>query len=76
MKRAFINRISQYWKEQANEIFWYSFPKKILKFNKFKKVPSWYLKGKTNVCFNCLDLNILRGLEDKIAIHEINSKDY
>ncbi len=74
MKRAFINRISQYWKEQANEIFWYSFPKKILKFNKFKKVPSWYLKGKTNVCFNCLDLNILRGLEDKIAIHEINSK--
>ena len=28
----------------------------------------------TNVCFNCLDLNILKGLNNKIAIHEIDSQ--
>tara|TARA_A100001011_G_scaffold7678_1_gene8803 strand:+ start:9137 stop:10921 length:1785 start_codon:yes stop_codon:yes gene_type:complete len=74
MKRELINRISNYWKDQAHEIFWYNSPKKIFEFNKLKKIFNWYPKGKTNVCFNCLDLNILRGLNNKVAIHEINSQ--
>ena len=74
MKKELINRISDYWKEQAREIFWYDSPKKIFEFDRSKKIYNWYPKSKTNVCFNCLDLNILNGFKSKIAIHEISSK--
>ena len=65
MKRELINRISSFWKDQAHEIFWFNSPKKIFELNKLKKIYDWYPKSKTNVCFNCLDLNILNLVKGK-----------
>ena len=56
-----------FWKEVANDIFWYKRPTKILNTNNppFYK---WFEDGVTNTCYNALDVHIDSGRGDKIAI--------
>ena len=56
-----------FWREIANDIFWFKKPTKIL--NKSKSpFYKWFEDGVTNTCYNALDLHIDNGLGDKIAL--------
>jgi len=62
-----LNEPENFWREIANDIFWFKKPTKIL--NKSKSpFYKWFEDGVTNTCYNALDLHIDNGLGDKIAL--------
>ena len=62
-----LNEPENFWREIANDIFWFKKPTKIL--NKSKSpFYKWFEDGVTNTCYNALDLHINNGLGDKIAL--------
>ena len=62
-----INNKENFWKEVAENIFWYKKPSKILNSSNppFYK---WYEDGVTNTCYNAIDFHIDNGRGEKIAI--------
>ena len=69
-KQVFQNSIENYeefWAKAAEDIFWFKKYEKVLNSDNppFYK---WYEGGKTNTCYNALDLHVKNGLGDKIAI--------
>ncbi len=62
-----LNEPENFWREIANDIFWFKKPTKIL--NKSKSpFYKWFEDGVTNTCYNALDLHINNGLGDKVAL--------
>ena len=62
-----IEKPDEFWREVADDIFWFKKPTKILN----KANPpfyKWYEDGVTNTCYNALDLHIQNGLGDKTAL--------
>ena len=57
----------RFWSEVANDVFWYKKPTKILNSDNppFYK---WFQDGKTNTCYNAIDLHVQNGKGDQIAI--------
>ena len=69
-KQVFQNSIEnheEFWAKAAEDIFWFKKYKKVLNSDNppFYK---WYEGGKTNTCYNALDLHIKNGLGEKIAL--------
>ena len=62
-----IVKKENFWKEVAENIFWYKKPSKILNSNNppFYK---WYEDGTTNTCYNAIDFHIDNGRGEKLAI--------
>ena len=62
-----INQKEDFWKEIADNIFWYKKPSKILNSSNppFYK---WYEDGTTNTCYNAIDFHIDNGRGEKLAI--------
>ena len=62
-----IKKPDEFWREVADDIFWFKKPTKILNSDNppFYK---WYEDGVTNTCYNALDLHIQNGLGDKTAL--------
>ncbi|MDR2017785.1 MAG: acetate--CoA ligase [Syntrophobacterales bacterium] len=57
-----------FWGDVASELFWY---KKWIKVNRedfSKGEVEWFIGGKTNITYNCLDAQIKKGRGDKTAI--------
>ena len=62
-----IQNRENFWREVAEEVFWYKKPTKILNSSNppfFK----WYEDGVTNTCYNAVDFHIDNGKGEKIAI--------
>jgi len=62
-----ISKPEEFWNEISNDIFWFQKPTKILN----KSNPpfyKWFEDGKTNTCFNALDIHIDQGQGDKTAL--------
>ena len=62
-----ITKPEEFWNEVANEIFWFKKPTKILN----KSNPpfyKWFEDGKTNTCYNALDIHIDQGRGDRTAL--------
>ena len=58
---------SAFWAELAREdLHWFEPFTEAMVWN--EPDAQWFVGGKTNACYNCLDRNIERGLGDKIAI--------
>jgi len=55
-----------FWKRAAEELEWFE-PFNSVWNGKFYGA-KWFEGGKTNVCYNCLDRNLKRGLRNKVAI--------
>lgn len=64
-KRAEKNRLG-YWEDRAKELHWFKPWKKVLEWN--PPYAKWFLGGKTNIAYNCLDRNLQLGLRNKAAI--------
>ncbi len=62
-----IENPEQFWKAISDDIFWFKKPNKILNRSNppFYK---WFEDGKTNTCYNAIDLHIENGLGDKVAL--------
>ncbi|MCS7083798.1 MAG: acetate--CoA ligase [Aquificaceae bacterium] len=54
-----------FWSDVAKELFWFQDFDKVLEWN-FPRA-KWFLNGKTNISYNCLDRNLDAGLGEKIA---------
>ena len=62
-----ISKPEEFWNEISSDIFWFQKPTKILN----KSNPpfyKWFEDGKTNTCFNALDIHIDQGKGDKTAL--------
>ena len=62
-----ISKPEEFWSEISNDIFWFQKPTKILN----KSNPpfyKWFEDGKTNTCFNALDIHVDKGKGDKTAL--------
>ena len=63
-----INEPDQFWASVANRIVWYKKWDIVSDVNYKEAKISWYLNGKLNVSYNCLDRHVELGNGDKTAI--------
>ncbi|HET9085965.1 MAG TPA: acetate--CoA ligase [Acidobacteriaceae bacterium] len=61
-----VEQPEEFWAAAANELHWFEPWTKVLEWN----VPwaKWFVGGKMNLAFNCLDLQVERGRGEKTAI--------
>ncbi|WP_312323253.1 AMP-binding protein [Soonwooa sp.] len=57
----------EFWKEQAQAISWYIFPKTITSPDE-NNYNQWFADGELNMCYLCIDKHIEDGFGDQIAI--------
>ncbi|MFY1045912.1 AMP-binding protein [Chryseobacterium sp. GP-SGM7] len=62
-----IENKEQFWKEQAQEISWFEFPKTIISKDE-NNYTQWFTDGKLNMSYLCIDKHIEDGFGDEIAI--------
>jgi len=55
-----------FWAEIASELHWFQPWTKVLDWN--PPVARWFVGGKTNLCYNCVDRHALGDKRDKVAI--------
>ena len=56
-----------FWADEAKELTWFQPWTKVVDESK-KPFFRWFVDGKTNVAYNCLDAQVAKGLGDKVAI--------
>ena len=56
-----------FWAEAARELHWFRPWDSVLNWN--EPFAEWFSGGQTNAAYNCLDLQVERGLGDKVAFH-------
>ncbi|HIH42312.1 TPA: acetate--CoA ligase [Candidatus Woesearchaeota archaeon] len=61
-----VKNPEQFWKEQSALIHWFKPFDKVLEWN--KPFCKWFLGGKTNVAYNCLDRHLATARKNKAAI--------
>ncbi len=56
----------KFWDEYAKELHWFEPYTEVLEWN--EPFAKWFVGGKTNVSYNCLDAHLIDGRKDKTAI--------
>ena len=56
----------KFWERFANELHWFKKWKNVLTWD--PPQAKWFVGGKTNISYNCLDANIEKGLRNKAAL--------
>lgn len=62
-----IDDKENFWKEQAQEIEWFTFPAKIISKDR-NNYTQWFSDGKLNMCYLCIDQHIADGYGEQIAV--------
>jgi propionyl-CoA synthetase len=62
-----ISKPIEFWKAQANELAWYTTPKTILGTDEYD-YPQWFVDGKLNLSYLCIDKHIEDGFGEQNAI--------
>jgi len=57
-----------FWAEQANRLHWHQPFTQVLDWDD-APVAKWFVDGKLNVAYNCVDRHVLDGHGDRVAIH-------
>ena len=65
--RRSIDDPEGFWADEAKELTWFEPWTKVLDESK-KPFFKWFVGGKTNIAYNCLDAQIAKGLGEKVAI--------
>jgi len=63
----------QFWKEQAEYFTWFEPFTEVCKWNFDEPDVKWYLNGKTNITYNCLDVHLLDKADQTAIIWEPNN---
>ena len=66
MYRESIDNPEKFWGEKAAKLHWFKKWSRVLEWN----LPDakWFVGGQTNLCYNCVDRQVIDGLGDKTAI--------
>lgn len=62
-----IEHKEQFWEEQARQIAWFHFPKKIVSQNK-QGLYEWFADGTLNMSYLCVDYHVSSGRGEQTAI--------
>ena len=62
-----------FWAKVAEDLHWFKKWDKVLEWN--YPYAKWFVGGKTNICFNCLDRNLERGLRNRVALLYVNENE-
>ncbi|MFG1798034.1 acetate--CoA ligase [Nocardia sp. NPDC049149] len=65
--RAAADRL-EFWAEQAGRLHWHQPWRQVLDWSD-APVAKWFVDGKLNVAYNCVDRHVLDGHGDQVAIH-------
>ncbi len=68
MWKESVENPETFWGGIANELFWFKKWDKVNQENFAKADIKWFLGGKTNISYNCLDYQVEKGKGDKVAI--------
>lgn len=63
-----LNHTEGFWREQAQQIHWFKFPKNTLTYDN-DGLARWYKGGKLNTCYLAVDNHVENGRGEQIAIH-------
>jgi len=66
MYRRSVEDPESFWAEAARELHWFKPWDKVLEWN--EPWVKWFVGGKTNLCYNCVDRHALGSKRDKVAI--------
>uniref|UniRef100_UPI000AE036E6 AMP-binding protein n=1 Tax=Nocardia lijiangensis TaxID=299618 RepID=UPI000AE036E6 len=66
--RAAADDRDTFWAEQAQRLHWHQTWNQVLDWSE-APVAKWFVEGKLNVAYNCVDRHVLDGHGDQIAIH-------
>jgi acetyl-CoA synthetase len=58
--------VEKFWGALAGELHWFRAPDKVLEWN--EPDARWFVGGKTNVSYNCLDVHLTTSRKDKTAL--------
>ncbi len=62
--------LEKFWAKEANKLKWFEKWNKVLDWK--KPYAKWFVGGKINASYQCLDKHIENGLQDKVAIYSEN----
>lgn len=65
--KASLQDAETFWKQQAENIEWFNFPKTILSYDE-DGLPRWYKDGKLNTSYLALDYHVEQGRGEQVAI--------
>ena len=65
--RQSLDDPAKFWGDAAKELHWFEPWIRVMEFD--EPHVRWFVGGKTNLSYNCLDLQVERGLGDKVAFH-------
>lgn len=68
MYRRSIEDREGFWSEIASQLFWFKRWDRVVEEDFPRAKVKWFIGGKTNICYNCLDRQISFGKGDKIAM--------
>ncbi|MCZ8341592.1 MAG: acetate--CoA ligase [Leptospira sp.] len=63
-----IEKPEKFWAEQAKRLTWFQKWKKVLKHDFPKAKAEWFLGGKLNVSYNCIDRHLSSPIKNKAAL--------
>jgi len=66
MYRESIENPEKFWGEKAADLHWFTKWSRVLEWT--QPDAKWFVGGKTNLCYNCVDRQVQDGLGDKVAI--------
>ncbi|PVZ14292.1 acetate--CoA ligase [Actinomycetospora cinnamomea] len=62
--------LESFWDEQAKQrLSWYEPYDKVLEWD--QPYAKWFVGGKLNACYNCVDRHVEAGMGDKVALHVV-----
>jgi len=68
MWKESVENPEKFWGGVANDLFWFKKWDTVNQENFAKAEIKWFIGGKTNISYNCLDYQIEKGKGDKVAI--------
>ena len=68
MYRRSLEDPEGFWSEIASQLFWFKKWDKVNEEDFPKAKIKWFIGGKTNISYNCLDMQVKKGKGDKIAL--------
>ncbi|MFN3787868.1 MAG: acetyl-coenzyme A synthetase N-terminal domain-containing protein, partial [Sulfurihydrogenibium azorense] len=72
MYKKSIENPEEFWSEVASQLHWFQKWDKVLEWN--FPYAKWFVNGKTNITYNCLDANIEKGRRNKVAYISVDEE--
>ncbi len=72
MYKKSVENPDEFWSEVASQLHWYQKWDKVLEWN--FPYAKWFVNGKTNITYNCLDRHVENGRRNKVAYISVDEE--